>query len=298
MSRARLARVTHKRATKARSRRPGSALELAAKDLRWRCPALAPSRRAPSVAALLHQERAMEALSTGLSIPAPGFHIFVSGLIGSGRTAVVEMLLRDIQPVCKRVPDRVLVHNFREPNRPLLVSLPSGQGPKFRDELLELGRVLHGALLGALRSRPHRMSRRVVKRASGVRERRIMDALQRQAQKQGCALVTFQAQNGASTADIYPVVEGEPITLDALSALVLEGKVEEEQRRRLMRQREQLLERLDEVSDRVREEIVRVEHELRTMDRQLASKVLSTHCREFVKRWPQPEVADWLDVVR
>ena len=88
------------------------------------------------------------------------------------------------------------------------MSLPPGRAGAFRDELQELGRALHGALQGALRSRPHRLSRRVVLRASAGRERRIMDALQRQAQKQGCALVRFQAQNGASTADVYPVVDG------------------------------------------------------------------------------------------
>ena len=238
----------------------------------------------------------MAALRTGLSIHAAGYNLFVSGLIGSGRTAVVEMLLRDIQPICRRVPDRVFVHNFRQPNRPILVSLPPGKGPAFADELLEFGRTLHASLLAALRSRPHRMSRRMVQRASASRERRIMDALQRQAQKQGCALVRFQAPNGATTADIYPVVEGEPITLDAMSALAADGKIDESTQKRLLGEREQLLERLDEVSDRVREEGVRVESELRMMDRQLAWKVLQAQQKEFVRRWPQPEVADWLDV--
>ncbi len=263
--------------------------------LRWNCPPLKPSGKPPTAAFLLGQERPMAAMRTGLSIHAQGYNLFVSGLMGSGRTAVVELLLRDIQPVCRRTPDRVFVHNFREMNRPLLVSLPAGKASAFRDDLLELGRALHGHLVAALRSRPHRMSRRVVKRASSSRERRIMDALQRQAQKQGCALVRFQAQSGASTADIYPVVEGEPITLDALSALAIEGKIDEPQRDRLLKQREQLLERLDEVNDRIREEQARVEAELRTMDRQLAWKVLQLHQKEFARKWSQPEVADWLD---
>ncbi len=278
---------------------PGPAAEgpvrIGARHLRWTCPPLKPSGKPPTAAFLLGQDRAMAALRTGLSIHAPGYNLFVSGLMGSGRTAVVELLLRDIQPVCRRVPDRVFVPNFREPNRPLLVSLPPGRANAFRDELQDLGRSLHHALQAALRSRPHRMSRRVVKRASGGRERRIMDALQRQAAKQNCALVRFQAQNGASTADIYPVVDGEPITVDALSALVIEGKVGEDHRGLLLRQREQLLERLDEVNERMQEEQQRIAGELRTMDRQLAWKVLQTHTREFQRRWPEPAVADWLD---
>lgn len=270
-------------------------LRLPIEALRWNCPPLKPSGTPPNAAFLLGQDRPMAALRTGLSIHAHGYNLFVSGLMGSGRGAVVELLLRDIQPVCRRTLDRVFVHNFRETNRPLLVSLPPGKATAFRDQLLELGRQLHAHLVGALRSRPHRMSRRVVLRASSSRERRILDALQRQAQKQGCALVRFQAQGGAATADVYPVVDGEPITLDALSAHVVEGKVTEDERDRLLRNREQLVERLDEVNDRIREEQARVEAELRAMDRQLAWKVLQLHQKEFQRRWNQPEVADWLD---
>jgi predicted ATP-dependent protease len=287
-----------RRVVKARSGRGaagGSIGPVSVDQLRWTCPPLKPSKKAPTAKFLIGQERPMAALRTGLSIHAPGYNIFVSGLIGSGRTAVVEMLLRDIQPFCQRVPDRVFVTNFREPNRPLLISLPPGRGPAFRNDLVELGRVLHGTLLSTLRSRPHRMSRRMVKRASSARERRIMSALQRQAKKQGCALVTFEAQNGSSTADIYPLIQGEPVTLEALAALVMEGKVDDQQRQLLLRQRDQLLERLDEVSDRVRGEFIRSEGELRSMDQRLSWKVLQSHHKEFVKNWPQPEVADWLD---
>jgi hypothetical protein len=204
-------------------------------------------------------------------------------------------LLRDIQPVCRRGPDHVLVHNFRDPNSPLLVPLPPGRGAAFRDELSDLGRELRSALIAALHSRPHRMSRRVVLRASEARERRIMEALQRQAQKLGCQLVRFAAQDGASSSDIYPVIEGEPITLDALSALAIEGKVDVAQRDELLRSREQLLERLEEVTERVRQERRRMASELREMEQRLSWHVLASHLKDFRQRWPEMQVADWLD---
>ena len=279
-----------------RAARNGVGTVLGADELRWHCPAIEPSGRLPTAAFLLGQDRPMQALRTGLSIHAPGYNLFVSGLVGSGRTTVVEHLLRDIQPRCAPTPDRVFVHNFREPNRPELLSLPPGKAVAFCTELQDLGRALHDALQATLRSRPHRMSRRVVIRGSEARERRIMEALQRQAQKLGCALVRFQSQAGGASADIYPVIDGEPITLDALSALVIEGKVAESTRSELLRSREQLVERLEEVSERVREEVRRMERELRDMDRGLAFRVLQGYSKDFKARWPQPEVADWLDM--
>ncbi|HIE72648.1 MAG TPA: hypothetical protein EYP98_22180, partial [Planctomycetes bacterium] len=64
----------------------GRAGTVTAKELCWTCPPLKPSKKAPSAAFLLGQDRAMAALRTGLSIHAQGYNIFVSGLIGSGRT--------------------------------------------------------------------------------------------------------------------------------------------------------------------------------------------------------------------
>ncbi len=276
--------------------RVAAALRLPPSELRWTCKPIAASGTPPTAAFLLDQDRPMQALRTGLSIHAPGYNLFVSGLMGSGRMSVVEHLLRDIQPFCKRGPDRLYLHNFREPNRPLLINVPPGRGVSFREELQELARVFHHALNSALRSGLHRMSRRLVMRSSEEREQRIMAALNREAAKLGCALVRFQAQSGGATADIYPVVEGEPITLDALSALVLEGKVSAEDRDRLLRARAQLLDRLEEVSDRLREQVREMRNELREMDRRLAFQVMQGHGKDFRARWPQREIADWLDV--
>ena len=252
--------------------RIAATLRLRPEELRWTCKPIPPSGTPPTAAFLLDQDRPMQALRTGLAIHAPGYNLFVSGLLGSGRMSVVEHLLRDIQPFCKRGPDRLYLHNFREPNRPILISVTPGRGAAFREELQELARVFHHALHSALRSGLHRMSRRLVMRSSEEREQRIMAALNREAAKLGCALVRFQAQSGGATADIYPVVEGEPVTLDALTTLVLEGKVTQEDRDRLMRARAQLLDRLEEVSDRLREQVRVTRGELREMDRKLGSR--------------------------
>jgi len=71
-------------------------LRLSPDQLRWRCD---PSVFAAPAGALddldaFGQERALEALRFGLEIESPGYHVFVSGLAGTGRVAVVHRLLR------------------------------------------------------------------------------------------------------------------------------------------------------------------------------------------------------------
>lgn len=270
-------------------------VELLPADLRWTCPPVQHSGRLPSAAFLLDQDRPMRALRTGLSIHAPGYHLVVSGLIGSGRTVVVQNLLRDIQATCRPGPDLVLVHNLRERHRPMLISLEPGTAKAFRDELKDLGRALHDALHGALRARPHRTSRRVVIRASEGRERRVMAALQRQAHKMGCSLMRFQGEGGTASADIYPLVGGEAVAPDVLPALVQAGKLKASEREQLLRARDELVERLQEVSDRVHEEQRRLKRDLREMDRRQAWRVMQQLFAEFRARWDGHDVADWLD---
>jgi len=271
---------------------------LRAEQLRFTCPPLLPSKRAPKATELLGQPRAMRALRTGLELYGQGYNLFVSGLIGSGRNAVVGYLLEEMKPACRLGPDRVYVHNFPEPNRPKLLTLPRGRGPAFRDEIEELAQLLQDSLRAALRTRPHKASRRLVMRATETRESRLMAALQREAGKQGCSLVQFEGESGGTVADIYPVHDGEAITPDALVALANEGKVKPEHKDRLLRRREELLERLEEASDRARAIVRAAERDLLEMDRKVANRVLEVHFRELRKRWPQREVGDYLDAIR
>ena len=278
---------------KAPSHRP-----LTSAELRFACPPIHPSRKRPKASELLGQPRAMQALRMGLELYGHGYNLFVSGLIGSGRNAVVGHLLEELKPACRLGPDRVYVHNFAEPNRPKLLTLPRGKAAHFGDEIEDLGKAMQESLRSALRARPHKASRRLVLRAAEVRERRLMAALQREVERQGCSLVHFDSGSGSTVADVYPVHGGEAISPDALLALAQAGKLGAADRDRLLQAREELLERLEEATERVRQLRHHAQRDLQQMDRRIADRVLDLHFKEFARRWPQREVAEHLQALR
>ena len=240
----------------------------------------------------------MRAIETGLSLYASGYNIFVSGTMGSGRTRLISDLIRKFKPAGKLVPDRVFVSNFREPNRPRLITLDRGAGPRFRDEMRELVVAIQEGLQGALRSRTHRVSHDLVLRAAEEREKRLMAALNRQAEREGCAVVQFPGANGGTMADIYPVIDGEPVNPEACRDLVGQGKLTHTRYRSLLSRRDKLMDRLEEVTERLLRIGQEADGELRRMDQQVAGHVLRSHLRNFAKRWDNDEVTEFLVQLR
>ncbi|MHC4513224.1 MAG: AAA family ATPase [Planctomycetota bacterium] len=281
-----------------RQRAGSSPTELKAKDLRWSCPPIKPSKKRPRLADLLGQERPLAALATGIHLHAPGYNVFLSGVIGSGRTRLVTDFIQREQPAGRPARDRVFVSNFREPNRPRLITLPGGEGPRFREEMRELVQTLHESLQSALRSRTHRVSRDLLLRSADEREQRLMAALDRQAQRDGCAVVQFPAPSGGIMADIYPIYDGEPVNPEVFADLVHQGAIARDDWLRIRTRREVLVERLEQVTDRLLRIGRDTELELRRMDRQVADHVLKARLREFRRRWQQEQVASFLEQMR
>jgi len=84
------------------------------------------------------QDDAIEALRFGLEVNAPGQNVFVRGLEGTGRLTLVRRLLQEIRPACSPPPEHAFVHNFDQPDRPRLLSLPQGKGRDFQRSVDEL----------------------------------------------------------------------------------------------------------------------------------------------------------------
>lgn len=84
------------------------------------------------------QPRAMESLDLALNIPSAGYHVYLSGEPNLGRS---HMLLSYLEPVAARgatPPDLVHLHNFNEPDSPLIFSLPPGLGRELRASMKDL----------------------------------------------------------------------------------------------------------------------------------------------------------------
>src|SRR5271163_5123973 len=84
------------------------------------------------------QERALSALTFGLDIRQPRFHVVVVGASGTGRTFCARSLAGRIAKSRPTPDDLLLLPNPRRPSEPTVLTLPSGEGRPFVDAMEEL----------------------------------------------------------------------------------------------------------------------------------------------------------------
>ena len=167
----------------------------------------------------LEQARADEALRFGLAMKHPGYNVFVLGESGTGRHAIVFRLLKELADHGEVPPDLCYVHNFDDPQRPRLLTLPAGRGDQFRTDMQTFVRDLGPAIDAALDSETHVNRIEALQEAHKAREEEGLREL-----KEACsadAVSLLQTPEGFVFA---PTREGQPMSPEDFDALPADEK--------------------------------------------------------------------------
>ena len=115
--------------------------ELSGKQLRFYCDKgcldFATTETVAPLEGMLGQERAVQAVEFGLRTQSPGYNIFISGMVGTGKFTYAKQAVRKWAKAQPVPPDWCYVNNFDDPGHPLAISLPAGTGHEFRQEMEE-----------------------------------------------------------------------------------------------------------------------------------------------------------------
>ena len=81
------------------------------------------------------QERGIKALEFGLQVDVKGYNLYIEGPSGVGKTMYTKNYLNKISKKQKTPNDWCYIYNFDNPNEPIAVSLPAGQGKEFKNAM-------------------------------------------------------------------------------------------------------------------------------------------------------------------
>ena len=88
------------------------------------------------------QARAETAARFGLAMDQPDYNLFVLGEVGSGRSSLLQQLMREVAATKAVPPDLCYLHNFDAPEKPRALRMPPGQGRLLRQHMAQLCKTL------------------------------------------------------------------------------------------------------------------------------------------------------------
>ena len=270
-------------------------------SLRWCCDDMLPSFETTDevepITGVVGQDDAIEALRYGLEVFAPGQNIYVRGIAGTGRMTLVRQLLEDISPSCPLADDRAYVHNFSQPSRPRLITLPRGRGRAFRRGVDRLIEFVEEELAQTLNSESMRARRASLEQDAQQSMRELGAPFEEELRANGLALVTRQGPGGVQP-DILPVVDGEPVPVEKLETMRSQGTVDAEEVERIRDRVASFSRRFEEINHRIAG--LRLEHreKLRELLESETRRFLGYYIESIESEFGVPEVCDFLaDVV-
>lgn len=202
--------------------------ELKPEDLKWNCdPKLfefeSTSLLKP-IDGIVGQEKAIQALKIGVEMRSPGYNIFVTGLSGTGKMSTIKAMLESISPDCPDLKDYAYVNNFKDEDRPLLLTFPAGQACKFRKDLSNSIKYLQEQVPQLLESESFlEIKKRLVTRFS-QRQQQMMSDFEKELNKNGFTLGQIKVGE-IPRPEIFAVIDDKPVMIHQLDELVKENKI-------------------------------------------------------------------------
>lgn len=236
---------------------------------------------------VIEQERAIEALETGLSIRKRNFNIYVAGASGTGKSSILRNLLKRAAARDPIPPDRCLVHNFRHPDRPVVLTLPSGRGVELREAMERLVEELKVELPKAFHGKVHQERIQRILNEGLEAENRAFSILARDAQEVG--FLVKSTKDGLVT---IPVLDGRPLGPKEFTEL------SDEQRAQVEANRQRLEPLISRFLEETRNTEVAVHRKIQEAQRHLGRTILARHLQPIREAFAEFEaVLAHLDAV-
>ena len=238
--------------------------------------------------AVFGQERAARAIEFALGMAAPGYNLFAAGPDGFGKATIVEAFLRRRAAQLPTPPDWVYVHNFDDPDRPVGVALPAGEGRAFAEAVQEVVPRAVTELRQAFESDSYARQRQELGRGLDTRRNALLAALRESAEQVGFAL-----QMTPSGIVSSPIVSGSPITDEQYEQLP------EQERARIQAAAAGLERVVQDAMLRTRALERETQQQGHALDEQVASFAVGHQFDPLLERWgADPEIAHFIQAAR
>ncbi len=234
------------------------------------------------------QGRAVEALEFGLRMQSAGFNIYVSGPTGTGKTSLVQDMVRRLAKAAKTPVDWCYVNNFRDASKPGCLAFPPSQGRAFKHAMATLIQSLQRDIPAAFESRAYVEAKARHLEETEAKKKKLFKELTELGRTRG-----FMLEDTPIGFTLIPVRNGKPMKEKEFAAL------SEEERQEFNTRRAQVESEFREFHVRLHVLDHEAEQRVRDLDQQVVTTVLERHITRLAETYRDlPDVLDYLRSVR
>jgi lon-related putative ATP-dependent protease len=245
---------------------------------------------------IIGQDRALRAIQTGLDIHSLGYNIFVTGLVGTGRTTTIKQLLEKMRKEGEKPDDILYVNNFKNQDEPTLIILPAGQGRRFKESMGYLIGMLKSNIPELLKSKYYTEKRDEIVESQQKIQKEILKTFEEEVAKEGFSVI--QVQMGMFVRpDLIPMIEGKPTPFNQLDAMVREGKYPKEKLEELNKKYDELTGKLEEIFAKLKESEERTRRMLKDWDEESITPIITGGISGIRSQFELQKILDYLEDV-
>jgi ATP-dependent Lon protease len=279
---------------------PGPAFEVPPEKLRWICsPAelgVTGTEEVRPLDEIIGQDRALRALRVGLDVNHTGYNIFVAGLSGTGRTTAIKRMLHEYETRPAALTDICYVHNFRDPDSPLMLSLPAGQGTLLRRDMAAFLAELQKTIPAVFESRRYAHQRKALLEHFQDRQRSILRDFERRVKEKGFEVVQVQGSPG-SRPELAYVVDGAPVGMEQVQARADAGEITPGEMTRVLTVQAELEGQMDVVMREMRNIERKAKKSVDELNTKVVVPIVSELLDDLRKRYPSTRMEDYVEEI-
>ena len=177
------------------------------------------------------QEKGIKALEFGLNVDANGYNLYVEGPYGVGKTSYTKTALETISKKKKVPNDWCYIYNFDNPNEPVAVSLPAGQGKEFESTMNTFINDIKVDMKNTFNNEEFEKEKNLIKQEFEVKRNVLMEKLNKKSAEYG-----FQVKSAQNGIYMMPIVNGKTIAEEEFDKLDPDTKKEFEDKSTIVQQ--------------------------------------------------------------
>ena len=177
------------------------------------------------------QDRGIKALEFGIHVTVKGYNLYLEGPSGVGKTMYTKNYLDSISSKKKVPNDWCYIYNFQNPNEPIAVSLPAGQGKEFKESMEGFIKEVKKDIKKTFNADDFEKEKALIKKEFEEKREVVLTKLNEDSQKHG-----FQVKSAQNGIYMMPVVEGKVIQEEEFDKLDEEIKKQYEEKSVIVQQ--------------------------------------------------------------